>query len=151
MSLFIVLEGALRLEEDFRFAILGLGLMLARFAGRCSLSLATTTTAQFFIIFCVVSVACFDRMSPVCPGLAVISVIIFPPVRNVSRARDLTLLHSMGRTSSIARGENYRYHVRAVRMAGRNRWYLCQSYHAFLRFPSLGVYNTVLSASYLEM
>jgi len=50
------------------------------------LSLSLTSPARnFLIIFCVVDVACFDKMSPVCPGLAANSV-IFPPVR-VSRPR----------------------------------------------------------------
>ena len=93
-SLFIVLGGAMRLE-DFRFAILTL---LALWLWEDALFLLRRPPRNFLIIFCVVSVACFDRMSPVCPGLAAISVMIFPPVRIASRPRDLAPLHSTGRT-----------------------------------------------------
>jgi len=94
MSLFVVLGGALPLE-DFRFAILTL---LALWLREDALFLLRPPPRNFLIIFCVVSVTCFDRMSSVCPGLAAISVMIFPPVRNASRPRDLAPLHSTGRT-----------------------------------------------------
>ena len=104
MFLFIVLWGLRFLEEDddddFRFV------MLALLALRClrgglrepALFLLRLPPRNFLIILCVVSVACWDSMWPVCEGLSAISVMIFPPVLNALRSRDLVLLHSTGRT-----------------------------------------------------
>jgi len=94
ISLFIILGGALRLK-DLCFAILTL---LALWLWEDALFLLRLPPRNFLIIFYAVSVACFDRMSLVCPGLAAISVMIFLPVRIASRPRDLAPIHSTGRT-----------------------------------------------------
>ena len=88
MSLFIVSGRAVPLE-DFRFAILTL---LALWLWEDALFLLRPPPRNFLIIFCV------DRMSSACPGLAAISVMIFPLVRKASRPRDLAPLHSTGCT-----------------------------------------------------
>ena len=101
MSLFIVLEGALRLE-DFRFVILALLTLCLRCGGGLGedglFRLRLPAPRNFLIIFCVVSITCSDRMSSICPGLAAISVMTFAPVRKASRPTDLALLHRTGRT-----------------------------------------------------
>ena len=84
--------------RDFISGLVLALLLLRRFAGRCPLLREPPPPRNFLIIFCVVSVTCFDRMSPVCPGLAAISVMTFAPVRKASRPTDLALLHSTGRT-----------------------------------------------------
>ena len=74
MSLVIFLEKALRLEEeDFRFVILALLALCLRGLREHSLFLLRPPPPRnFLIIFCVDYDTCFDRMSPVCEGLAAI-------------------------------------------------------------------------------
>jgi len=144
MSFFIVLEEAMRL------AFLALCLRCDDgFREDALFLLRETPPRNFLIIFCVVSVTFFDKMSPVCPQLAAISVMTFVPLRKASRPTDLALLHSIRRTSSIALGENCLYHVHAVRIVGRNRWDRCQSDRGHHLHLLLDVYNTALTASYL--
>jgi len=100
MSLFIVL-GALRFleeDDDFGFVILALLAFRCLRGGLREAALLRLPPRNFLIILCVVSVACWDSMWPVCEGMSVISVMIFPPVRNALRPRDVALLHSTGRT-----------------------------------------------------
>ena len=122
MSVFIVLGGALPLE-DFRFAILTL---LALWLSEDAFCLLRPPPRNFLIF-------CGDRMSRVCSGLAAISLMIFPSVRIASRPRNLAPLNSKGRTF-LHSPRRKLYHVRAVRMARRNRRGL---FHALLHHPRL--------------
>jgi len=84
----MVLEKALRLEEDLRFVILALLALCLRGLREDALFLLRSPTRNFLIIFRVNSDTCFAKMSPVCKGLSAISVMIFPPMRNASRPKN---------------------------------------------------------------
>ena len=138
-------------DDDFRFV------SLALLALRClrgglrepALFLLRLPPRNFLIIFCVVSVACWDRMWPVCEGLSAISVMIFLPVRNALRPRDLVLLHSTGRT--VLHRPRRKLPIPRPRYmnGGQNRWALCPSLCRAHHHRLLDVCNTVLMASYL--